>query len=193
MGRIGNSLSHLMLALSQSLQSSGSDTPTQDLSDATIQSIAFMTRELGRLMSTLTQACRQVWLAQSPLSEACRKTLRDLPVVPRQLFGPAAQQTLESSVQANQTRQQFADLRRVPPSRLQCRQPPMGREMARSQFSTGPADIRRSQPQHMEQSHRVERSVQRPRGRGQQSFQAPRGRAHAQQPPRNAKGQGRRT
>ncbi len=101
MGRMGNSLSHLMLALSQSLQSSGSDTPTQDLSDATLQSIALMRRELGRLMSTLTQACRQVWLAQSPLSEACRKTLRDLPVVPGQLFGPAAQQTLERSVQAN--------------------------------------------------------------------------------------------
>ncbi len=42
MGRIGNSLSHLMLALSQSFQSSGSDTPTQDLSDATLKSIAFI-------------------------------------------------------------------------------------------------------------------------------------------------------
>ncbi len=39
----------------------------------------------------------------------------------------------------------------------------MGREMPHSQFSTGLADIRRSQPQHLEQSHRVERSVQRPR------------------------------
>ncbi len=144
-------------------------------------------------MSTLTQARRQVWLAQSPLSEACRKTLRDLPVVPGQLFGPAAQQTLERSVQANQTRQQFADLRGVPPSCLQYRQPPMGHAMPRSQFSTGPADIRRSQPQHLEQSHRVEHSVQRPQGRGQQSFQAPKGRVPAQQPPRNAKGQVRRT
>ncbi len=35
--------------------------------------------------------------------EACRKTLRDLPVDPRQLFGPAAQQTLERSVQAKLT------------------------------------------------------------------------------------------
>ncbi len=69
----------------------------------------------------------------------------------------------------------------------------MDREMPRSQFSTGPADIRMSQPQHLEQSHRVERSVQRPRGWGQQSFQAPKSRAPAQQPPRNAKGQVRRT
>ncbi|KAL1246686.1 hypothetical protein QQF64_034383 [Cirrhinus molitorella] len=97
-----------MLALSQSLQPSGGDATTQDLSDAMLQSIAFMTRELGRLMSMLTQAQQQVWLAQSPLSEACRKTLRDLSVVPGQLFGPASQQTLERSVQANQTRQQFA-------------------------------------------------------------------------------------
>lgn len=45
-----------------------------------------MSRELGRLMSTSTQACCQVCLAQSPLSEACRRTLHDLPVVPGQLF-----------------------------------------------------------------------------------------------------------
>ncbi|KAI7806468.1 putative disrupted in schizophrenia 1 protein-like [Triplophysa rosa] len=156
MGCIGNSLSHLMLALSQSLQASGSDTMSQDLSDASLQAVAFMTRELGRLMSTLMQARQQVWLAQSPLSKACRRTLRDLPVVPGQLFGPAAQQTLERSVQVNQTRQQIADLRRVPPSRLQFRQPPIGQVLQRSEFSTGPTDVHRSQPQRLERSHRVD-------------------------------------
>lgn len=45
-------LSPILLALSQSLQSSGSDAIIQDLSDAMLQSIAFLTRELGRLMST---------------------------------------------------------------------------------------------------------------------------------------------
>jgi hypothetical protein len=77
-----------------------------------------MTRELGRVMSSLTLARRQVWLAQSPLSEPCGRTLRTLPVVPGELFGPAAQQAcpaaqqaLDRGIQANQTRQQFASLR----------------------------------------------------------------------------------
>jgi hypothetical protein len=190
MGRIGNSLSHIMLALSQSLQSSGSDPFNQNLSDASLQAIAFMTRELGRLMSTLTQARRQVWLAQSPLSEACRRTLRDLPVVPGQLFGPAAQETLERSVQVNQTRQQFADLRRVPQAHLNYRQPSRGYELPRSTFSARSGDVHRSQPSR---SPRVGNAAQRPRARGQQEFQAPRGRAPGQRPTRDARGHGRRS
>lgn len=81
MGRMGNSL-YNMLGLSQSLQLMGDDPSAQSLSDASLQAFAFMSRELGRLMSTLTQARHQVWQAQSPLSEACRWTLCDLPVVP---------------------------------------------------------------------------------------------------------------
>ncbi len=116
MGRIGNSLSHLMLALSQSIQSTGNDPSIQNISDALLQAFAFLSRELGRLKSTLTQACRQVWLTLSPLSETCRKTLRDLPIIPGQLFGPAAQETLERSMQMNKTRQELGNLRRAPPS-----------------------------------------------------------------------------
>ncbi|CAL8358264.1 unnamed protein product [Boreogadus saida] len=65
MGRIGNSLSHLMLALSTSLQQAAVEPSTQDLSDASLQDFALMSRELGRVMSTLVQTRRQVWLAQS--------------------------------------------------------------------------------------------------------------------------------
>ncbi|CAL8337620.1 unnamed protein product [Boreogadus saida] len=68
MGRIGNSLSHLMLALSASLQEVAVDAPAHDFSDASLQAFALMSRELGRVMSTLVQARRQVWLAQSPLT-----------------------------------------------------------------------------------------------------------------------------
>ncbi|KAE8291436.1 hypothetical protein D5F01_LYC11041 [Larimichthys crocea] len=82
MGRIGNSFSNLVLALSQTLQTTGADAQTQGFSYASLQAFAFRTRELGRLMSTLTLARRQVWLA----------TLRTLLVVPGQMFGPAAQQ-----------------------------------------------------------------------------------------------------
>ncbi|KAK0141923.1 hypothetical protein N1851_020394 [Merluccius polli] len=50
MGRIGNSWSHLILALSQSLQSSSVDASVHSLSDGSLQVFALMTRELGRLM-----------------------------------------------------------------------------------------------------------------------------------------------
>ncbi|XP_072319724.1 uncharacterized protein [Eucyclogobius newberryi] len=100
MGRIGNSLSHLMLGLSVSLETVPVDQPTHGLVDASLQAFALMSRELGRLLSTLVQARRQVWLAQSPLSEASRKTLRGVPVLPGELFGPAAQEALERTAQA---------------------------------------------------------------------------------------------
>lgn len=54
MARIGNSLSHLVLALSQTLQSTEADAQTQGLSEASLQALAFMSKDLGRLMSTLT-------------------------------------------------------------------------------------------------------------------------------------------
>ncbi|KAK0143821.1 hypothetical protein N1851_017978 [Merluccius polli] len=75
-------------------------------------------------MSSLMLARRQVWLAQSPLSETCRRTLRTLPVVPGELFGPAAQQALDRGIQANQTQQQFASLRGA--TSLPRQQPPQG-------------------------------------------------------------------
>ena len=78
MGRIGNSLSHLMLALSTSLQQAAVEPSMQDICDASLQAFALMSRELGRVMSTLVQTCRQVWLAQSPLTEACRRALDGL-------------------------------------------------------------------------------------------------------------------
>ena len=119
MGRIGNSMSHLLLALSASLQEATVDPSVHNFSDASLQAFALMSRELGRLMSTLVQARRQVWLAQSPLTETCRRTLRSVPVEPGGLFGSAALEALERTVQARQTRQQLSGLQRSapPPSR----------------------------------------------------------------------------
>ncbi|KAK0131086.1 hypothetical protein N1851_034236 [Merluccius polli] len=112
MGRIGNSLSHLMLALSASLQEATVDASVHSFGDASLQAFALMSRELGRLMSTLVQARRQVWLAQSPLTETCRRTLRSVPVEPGEVFGSAALEALERTVQARQTRQQLSGLHR---------------------------------------------------------------------------------
>lgn len=122
MGHIVNSLSHLILALS--LQPMGGYPSTQILSDASLQAFTFMSRELDRLMSTLTQARRQVWLAQSPLLEACRRTFHDISF---------HSQWFKANCQMNKTRQQLADLRGAPPS--QFRQGYVGQYPTRSSQS----------------------------------------------------------
>ncbi len=169
MGRIGNSLSHLRLALSQSLQSMGDDPSIQSISDASLQAFAFMSRELGRLLSTLIQAHHQVWLAQSLSSETCRKTLRDLPVVPGQLFGPAAQETLERSVQMNKTRQELGNLRRAPPF--------LARQDSRGKYLVRFHPLVHSGTAQRNQSKQVDRPAQYSRARGQPFNQTYRGRA----------------
>ncbi|KAK0156351.1 hypothetical protein N1851_000348 [Merluccius polli] len=112
MGRIGNSLSHLLLGLSTSLQQAQVEPSLQSLSDASLQAFALMSMELGRTMSTLIQTRRQVWLAQSPLTETCRKILRAVPVEPGELFGAAALEALERAARARQTRQELSGLHR---------------------------------------------------------------------------------
>ncbi|MEQ2188561.1 hypothetical protein GOODEAATRI_016321 [Goodea atripinnis] len=72
--------------------------------------LRLMTRELGRTLTTLVHARRQVWLAQSSLTEPCRRTLRALRVVPGELFGSAALEALERTAQASRTRQHLAGL-----------------------------------------------------------------------------------
>ncbi|CAJ1069923.1 LOW QUALITY PROTEIN: uncharacterized protein LOC114481864 [Xyrichtys novacula] len=123
-GRIGNSLSHLMLALSASLhvddagpggKADGEAGDSSNFCDAALEAFGHMSQELGRMMSYLVQARRQVWLSQSPLTEKTRRTLRALPVEPGTIFGPAAQEALERTIQAGQTRQQLAGLRPMPP------------------------------------------------------------------------------
>ncbi|KAL2100509.1 hypothetical protein ACEWY4_004903 [Coilia grayii] len=71
MGRLGNSMSHLLLALAETLQPPG--TASQELCEAALQAFAYLSRELGQLMSYLTIARRQIWLAQSPLAESDRR------------------------------------------------------------------------------------------------------------------------
>ncbi|CAL8337439.1 unnamed protein product [Boreogadus saida] len=67
---------------------------------------------LLRALGTAHRTRRQVWLAQLPLTEACRRALRAVPVVPGELFGSAALQTLERAAQARQTNLQLSGLHR---------------------------------------------------------------------------------
>lgn len=188
MGRIGNSMSHLLLAQSASLQGATVDASIHSFSDASLQAFALMSRELGRLMSTLVQARRQVWLAQSPLTEACRRTLRGVPVEPGELFGSAALDALQRTVQARQTRQQLSGLNRSvpPPSR------PRG---------SSAAPQRRSHPQVSASGyHRAQRSFPQPAQQQAQAFrtseQLPSGQPQAfhaaRRTPRASRGRGAR-
>ncbi|MEQ2208025.1 hypothetical protein XENOCAPTIV_023360, partial [Xenoophorus captivus] len=67
-----------------------------------LMSRKLMSRELGRLLSTLVVTRRQVWLPQAPISDDCRQSLRRLPVIPGQLFGPDAERALERCRQSSQ-------------------------------------------------------------------------------------------
>ncbi|MEQ2236960.1 hypothetical protein ILYODFUR_017999 [Ilyodon furcidens] len=107
-------MAHLMFALSASLQDAGG--AAVGFSDAALQAFTLMTRELCCVMSFLIQGLRQVWLAQSPLTEACRQTLSGVPVVSGELFGSAAVEALERTVQVCQTSQQLSGFcRNMPP------------------------------------------------------------------------------
>lgn len=185
-GRMGNSLAHLMFALSASLQSDGGATAAVGFSDAALQAFALMTRELGRVMSFLVQTRRQVWLAQSTLTEACRRTLRSVPVEPGELFGSAALEALERSVQARQTRQQLSGLNRVMPP------PPPQQRSRRPAASTSV----RPQPREWSGSGYPRGAQQRASRDGQDSFRhssrQTRGSAPVRCPPKAPRGRGDR-
>ncbi|CAB1312454.1 unnamed protein product, partial [Coregonus sp. 'balchen'] len=103
MTRIWKFLAVLMLAQNRMLQPEHADLDLCSLNDVSLQAFAFMTRELGRLMSTVVVTCRQVWFAQAPMSDDSRQMLRKLPVVLGLLFGPVAECTIKCTKQLSQT------------------------------------------------------------------------------------------
>lgn len=185
-GRLGNSLAHLMFALSASLQAGDGAAAAVGFSDAALQAFALMTRELGRLMSFLVQTRRQVWLAQSTLTESCRRTLRSVPVEPGELFGSAALEALERSIQARQTRQQLSALNRVMPP------PPPQRRSGRSSVGSHV----RPPPRGWSGGYYPRAGQQGSVRDGRDSFRHPsgqsRGSAPGRRPPRAPRGRGAR-
>lgn len=108
LGRIGNSMGHLLSALHATLDSTSTDDSVSGLLDASLQALGAMASDCGRALGLLAHARRQVWLAQSSLPEACRNNLRQLPLTPGHLFGPAAQEALERRVRVTESRSQHA-------------------------------------------------------------------------------------
>lgn len=183
-GRLGNSLAHLLFALSASLQEEAGAASATGFSDAALQAFALMTRELGRVMSFLIQTRRQVWLAQSALTEACRRALRSIPVEPGVLFGSAALEALERTIQARQTRHQLSALSRTMPPPRRSRGPAAGHSA-------------RPQPRTLPQVANFPRPMQRRSGEefrdaARQPDRQPRMSDMGRRPPRAPRGRGTR-
>lgn len=105
MGRVLNTMAHVLLALQTTIQPS-SDAAMSELVDTALQGIGALAKQCGKSMGLLLQARRQIWVAQSPLPDAARNVLRQLPLAPGQLFGPAAQEALNRRQLASETRSQ---------------------------------------------------------------------------------------
>lgn len=105
LGRTVNTLAHLLLAINASL--SLPDAAATELVNVALRSVGSIAGHCGKVMGSLVQARRQVWIAQSPLSESCRAALRQLPLVPGQIFGPAAQEALDRRLVASEARCQL--------------------------------------------------------------------------------------
>ena len=82
LGRVGNTMGHLLLALHSTPDSAPQDVAMSGLLDASLQALSAIASDCGRALGLLAHARRQVWLAQSPLPEGCRNNLRQLPLLP---------------------------------------------------------------------------------------------------------------
>ncbi|KAL1248068.1 hypothetical protein QQF64_023444 [Cirrhinus molitorella] len=109
LGRTVNTLAHLLLAINALLSSP--DTTATELVNVVLQSVGSIAGHCGKVMGLLVQARHQVWIAQSPLSEPCRATVHQLPLVPGQIVGPAAHEALDRRLMASEARCQLQEQR----------------------------------------------------------------------------------
>ncbi|XP_049321018.1 uncharacterized protein LOC125781314 [Astyanax mexicanus] len=105
-GRLDNTISHLLLEMESSPQLVDMPSAFRGALQTVLHGMGFLTQEFGSLMASLVRLRRHLWLSQAPLSDACRTALRDLPLMPGQLFGPAATEALERRARMTETRQQ---------------------------------------------------------------------------------------
>ena len=101
------------MALHSTLDSAPQDVAVSGLLGASVQALGAIASDCGRALGLLAHARRQVWLAQSPLPEGCRNSLRQLPLLPGHLFGPAAQEALERRMRVTESCSQHVDQRQA--------------------------------------------------------------------------------
>lgn len=86
---VGNSIAYLLLALHSTINVTPPDNTALELLVASLQALGLIAFSSGKALGQARQARRQVWLEQSKLPEACCNILRQLLLVPGQVFGPA--------------------------------------------------------------------------------------------------------
>ncbi len=62
--RIGNSMAHLLLTLHSTMSSTTQDNASSELLEVSLQALGSMAFSSGKTLGLVTQARRQVWLAQ---------------------------------------------------------------------------------------------------------------------------------
>ncbi len=73
-------MAHLLLALHSTMSSTTQDNASSELLEISLQALGSMAFSSGKALGLVTQASRQVWLAQFRLLEVCRNNLRQLPL-----------------------------------------------------------------------------------------------------------------
>ncbi len=116
--RAENTICQLLLASNATLESANVDPSVPQFLQTALLTMGHVTRELGTLSATLLTARRQVWLAQARLPEDCKKTLRELPIVPGHLFGPNISEQLEKRMKLSEATRQLTQAPRAPSFRM---------------------------------------------------------------------------
>ncbi|KAI7790197.1 hypothetical protein IRJ41_004552 [Triplophysa rosa] len=96
------------------LESASVDPSVSQFLQNALLAIGHVTRELGALTATLLAGRRHVWLAQAKLPEDCKRTLRDLPIVPGHLFRPNVPELLEKRLKLSEATRQLTQPQRTP-------------------------------------------------------------------------------
>lgn len=105
--RAENTLCQLLLATTSTLESANVDSSFSQFLQTALLTMGHVTRELGTLTATLLAARCQVWIAQAKLPEDCKKTLRDLLIIPGHLFGPNVSKLLDKRLKLSETTRQL--------------------------------------------------------------------------------------
>lgn len=127
--RMGNAMAISLAALRRTLPPDDQD--AKALLDAALTSHSQLTRDVGDAMASSVLCRRQVWLAQTKLTEAIRTELLSLPVTPGHVFHPDSQGVLDRAEQAAASRaavqhachRSASGCRRATPGRYRQRHP----------------------------------------------------------------------
>ena len=176
--RSGNALVLILAALEKIVGPGDSDART--LVNAALMAHSQLTRDIGTTMASAMVTRRQVWLAQTGLSQNVQDELREKPVMPGHVFHEGFQESLDRAVQCFQAREKVQQFHRPVSSRLGPRRSSQGSYRSRGdrQASWGRGKYQRDWDQAFQASGSGARQFHRQKGSGSRndSGSGPRGR-----------------